>query len=135
MAKENDRATRAGGATTAQSLPAREWLSIDWAEASREVQRLQQRIFRATQAGPWRKVRDLQKLLLRSQANLILAIRQVTQVNAGRNTPGVDGKVADTAEKRGQLLRQLRAGGPGRARPVRRVYIPKANGKRRPLGI
>lgn len=127
--------TRATDATTAQGPEAGQWLSIDWVKVNREVQRLQQRIFCATQAGQWRKVRNLQKLLLRSQSNLALAVRQATQVNAGRNTPGVDGKVADTAEKRGKLLRQIRSTGAHRVHPVRRVYIPKANGKQRPLGI
>jgi RNA-directed DNA polymerase len=121
--------------TTAPSPAATEWRSIDWATASREVQRLQQRIFRASKEQQWRKVRSLQKLLLRSEANLVLAVRQVTQVNAGRNTPGVDGQVANTAEKRGQLLRQLRTSHRHRVRPVGRVSIPKANGKQPPLGI
>jgi RNA-directed DNA polymerase len=127
--------TRATDATTAQGPEAEQWLTIDWAKASREVRRLQHRIFRATQTGQWRTVRNLQKLLLRSQSNLALAVRQATQVNAGRNTPGVDGKVADTAEKRGKLLRHVRSTGAHRVHPVRRVYIPKANGKQRPLGV
>ena len=66
--------------------------SIDWAQAIRQVTKLRQRIFRATQQQEWRVVRDLQKLLLRRHANYVLSVRQVTQVNAGRRTPGVDGQ-------------------------------------------
>src|SRR5919205_3727146 len=111
------------------------WASIDWAQANRRVTNLRQRIFRATQQQEWQKVRDLQKLLLRSYANLVLSVRQVTQVNAGRRTPGVDGQVVETAAQRMRLVRQLQTDPPFRARPVRRVYIPKAHGQRRPLGI
>ncbi len=121
--------------TTARVPSAETWLSIDWATANREVQRLQQRIFRATQREQWRTVRNLQKLLLRSDSNLVLAVRQVTQVNDGRNTPGVDGRTATTSHERGALLGHLRQTRLTGSRPVRRVYIPKATGKLRPLGI
>jgi RNA-directed DNA polymerase len=80
--------------TTVQSDAGDGWAGIDWAAANRVVQRLQQRIFRASQQGRWRQVRNLRKLLLRSDANLVLSVRQVTQVNDGRATPGVDGRVA-----------------------------------------
>jgi RNA-directed DNA polymerase len=122
-------------ATTVQSHEVAGWPSIDWAAATHVVQRLQQRIFRASQQGNWRQVRSLQKLLLRSDANLVLSVRQVTQVNDGRATPGVDGRVATTAKERWRLLTDLRQVRPHRPQPVRRVYIPKANGKQRPIGI
>ena len=130
--KEVDAVTEA---TTVQSHEGDGWASIDWAAATRVVQRLQQRIFRASQQGRWRQVRHLQKLLLRSNANLVLSVRQVTQVNNGRATPGVDGRVATTATERWRLLTDLRQKRPHRPQPVRRVYIPKANGKLRALGI
>ncbi|MBV9173324.1 MAG: group II intron reverse transcriptase/maturase [Chloroflexi bacterium] len=128
--------TRAVAATGAPSLEAA-WASIDWAQATHQVTNLRQRIFRATQQQEWQKVRDLQKLLLRSTANLVLSVRQVTQVNAGRRTPGVDGQVVETAAQRMRLVRRLQADPPHRARPVRRVYIPKSDGsgRLRPLGI
>lgn len=111
------------------------WHSIDWAEAERSVRRLRQRIFKATQERDLKKVRNLQKLMLRSHANALTSVRRVTQRSLGRRTPGVDGEVQLTASERGRLARTLaKTPGCGR-RPVRRVYIPKANGKTRPLGI
>jgi RNA-directed DNA polymerase len=122
-------------ATTVQSREAAGWPSIDWAAANHTVLRLQQRIFRASQQGRWRQVRSLQKLLLWSDANLVLSVRQVTQVNDGRATPGVDGRIATTAKERWRLLNDLRQTRQHRPQPVRRVYIPKATGKLRALGI
>jgi RNA-directed DNA polymerase len=77
----------------------------------------------------------LQKLLLRSQSNILMSVRRVTQLNAGRNTPGVDRLVVKTPQARGQLVDQLATWQPWRSKPVRRVHIPKSNGKLRPLGI
>jgi RNA-directed DNA polymerase len=111
------------------------WQNINWTAMEGQVQRIQERIFRAAQNGQRAKVKNLQKLLVRSTAAKLLAIRQVTQQNQGKHTPGVDGVMVDTPEARIQLLRDdLRLKG-YRPRPVRRVYIPKANGKTRPLGI
>lgn len=122
-------------ATAARNRASDDWRSIDWASANREVARLQQRIFRASQQKQRRKVRSLQKLLLRSESNLVLSVRQVTQVAKGKRTPGVDGRTALTAQARWALVQELRQTPMTRRVPVRRVYIPKANGKQRPLGI
>jgi RNA-directed DNA polymerase len=111
------------------------WHAIDWRKAQRLVRNLRQRIFRATQAGDLRKVRSLQKLMLRSRSNILMSVRRATQVNAGKYTPGVDKLVVKTPAARGNLVDQLATRQPWRSKPVRRVYIPKSNGKLRPLGI
>src|SRR4051812_633519 len=111
------------------------WAGIDWHAVETNVGRLQERIYRATQDGDWMRVKSLQKLLARATSTKLLAIRRVTQENQGKNTAGVDGVVCDTPEARLGLFREgLRLKG-YRPLPVRRVYIPKDNGKQRPLGI
>lgn len=112
-----------------------DWQSIDWRKAEQIVRNLRGRIFKATREGNYRKVRSLQKLLLRSHANTLVSVRRVTQQNAGRNTPGVDKVVIKTPKARGKLVDELAKAQPWRASPTRRVYIPKANGAKRPLGI
>lgn len=112
------------------------WQAINWRKTNRVVRNLRQRIFRASQAGAVKKAKSLQKLLLRSYSNVLLSVRRVTQVNAGKNTAGVDKVVIKTAAARGQLVDELRRYQPWCASPVKRVYILKADGKRkRPLGI
>jgi len=111
------------------------WTRVNWRKAQRQVHTLRQRIFRASRAGDLKRVRSLQKLMLRSYANTLLSVRRVTQLNAGRHTPGVDKLVVKTPEARGQLVDTLAACYSWRANPVRRVYIPKANSRLRPLGI
>jgi RNA-directed DNA polymerase len=112
-----------------------DWHAIDWRTVNRRVRNLRQRIFKAERMGDHRKVRSLQKLMLRSYSNTLYSVRRVTQQNQGRHTPGVDQVVVTTAAGRMALVAQLQHNQPWRARPVRRIYIPKQNGKRRPLGI
>jgi RNA-directed DNA polymerase len=113
------------------------WDLVDWREAGESVTSLRQRIFKATRANDLRKVRSLQKLMLRNHSNILMSVRRVTQVNAGKNTPGVDKVLVKTPAARGKLVDLLATLQPWRASPVRRVYIPKKtdSSKRRPLGI
>jgi len=111
------------------------WNAIDWRRSNQVVQNLRQRIFRATRENDLKKVRSLQKLMLRSWSNLVLGVRRATQQNQGKNTPGVDKVLVKTPTARGKLVATMIGQQVWRAKPVRRVYIPKANGKLRPLGI
>src|ERR1700694_2760141 len=125
--------------TTAQAVgavsrEAAEWYAVNWQAINRNVRRLQVRIVQATKAGRWGKVRALQYLLTCSYSGKVFAGRRWTE-NAGKKTPGVDKEIWDTPEKKVQAIHALKRKG-YQPQPLRRVYIPKSDGKTmRPLGI
>jgi RNA-directed DNA polymerase len=119
----------------ALSSSADAWHTIDWYAVHRTVRRLQARIVKAVQAGRWGKVRALQHLLTHSFSGKAVAVKRVTS-NDGHRTPGGDGIIWDTPEKKRRAMAHLRQRG-YRAQPLRRIYIPK-NGRAnrfRPLSI
>ena len=122
--------TAANGAGTPVS-----WSAINWRRNVKRVRHLRQRIYKASQRGHHKKLRSLQRLMLKSRANHELCVRRVTQINRGRLTAGVDKLVVKTPEARTELVEEVSRYQPWKAKPARRVYIPKANGKQRPLGI
>ena len=112
-----------------------DWNRINWRRANQQVRNLRQRIYRATEEGDLKKVRSLQRLMLRSRANILVSVRRVTQQNSGRHTPGVDKVLVKTPKARGELVDRLASFQPWKPCPAKRVTIPKSNGKLRPLGI
>lgn len=139
-----DATTSSGAATAVAGDPVvnglsgerSDWDAVQWRRVEADVQRLRQRIFAASRAGDLRKVRNLQKLMLRSRSNALLAVRRVTQLNKGRSTAGVDGQVVVRAEQRAEMAHWLQhQAQPWSPQPVKRVYVPKSDGRRRPLGI
>lgn len=112
-----------------------DWQAIDWQTINKRVRNLRRRIFRATKNGEKNQVRSLMKLMLRSYANLLLSVRKVTQENKGKKTPGIDNRVALSPKARAKLIREMLTVKAWKVRPAVRIYIPKAGGKFRPLGI
>ncbi|WP_373534549.1 group II intron reverse transcriptase/maturase [Microcoleus sp.] len=114
--------------------PTVEWNQINWRRAERLTFKLQKRIYRASERGDVKAVRKLQKTLINSWSNKVLAVRRVTQDNTGKRTAGVDGIKLLTPKQRLKLVNQLKV--TGKSQPTRRVMIPKpGTNESRPLGI
>ena len=117
----------------ASSGSAPHWEQLDWNRCQRHARRLQARIVKATREGRWGKVKALQRLLTHSFSGKALAVKRVTE-NQGKKTPGVDHVLWRTPAAKLKAIASLQRRG-YRPLPLRRVYIPKTNGKLRPLGI
>jgi RNA-directed DNA polymerase len=106
------------------------WRLVDWRQAEDDVRRLRQRIFAASRARDLAKVRNLQKLMLRSRANTLVSVRRVTEINAGRHTAGVDGETVLGDQSKAELVAWMQHRSRSwTAQPVRRVFIPRQAGR------
>lgn len=124
-------------ASTSNPFPQVSWKDIDWKVVDKHVERLKDRIYKAIDEGNFRKAKNLQKLAIKSFHVKLYAMRHVTVKSSGKDTPGIDGKVYVTNEAREELCEQVLGldWSSYHPKPVKRVEIPKANGKMRPLGI
>lgn len=121
------------------STPFISWQSIDWKRINGTVKKIRGSIYKAKQNDKLKLVRRLQDIMLRSDANILLSIRKITAINAGKKTPGIDNTTAMSNEARWNIFLELkktsRREWADEAKPVKRIYIPKPNGNFRPLGI
>lgn len=124
------------GRNTPANLDNEPWEIKPWKKFEKTVFRLQKRIYAARKQGNLKKVKWLQRLLLKSRAALFLAVRKVTQLNAGKRTAGIDGKTALAGNERLELVRRLETeAGHWKPSPTSRIVIPKADGTSRKPGI
>lgn len=121
--------------TTKQNVYIEEWKNLPWKEFDKTLFRLQHRLYKASRENDLEKCKKLQSLIIGSSCSRHLAVRQVTQLNTGKKTAGVDGQKSFNHKERLQLANELKLIKNWKHQPIRRVFIPKPNGKMRPLGI
>ena len=114
-----------------------DWSSIQWKKVEKYVNKQQKRIYSAEKEGNAHKVRNIQRMLTNSKSVVLLAVRRVTQINKGKRTPGIDGKIILTDKERGELVDKIMSSKIEchKPKPAYRKYIKKKSGKLRPLGI
>ena len=107
-----------------------DWRSIEWKKVEKYVDKQQKRIYSAEKEGDTHKVRNIQRMLMRSRAVVMLAVRRVTQVNKGKRTPGIDGNVVLTNKEREKLVDKIMSRKIERhkPKPAYRKYIKKKSG-------
>ena len=118
-----------------RSKASESWKKLPWKKFRKNLFRLQRRVYKAVRIGDMHKARSLQKLILKSTSAKLLAIRQITQLNVGKKTAGIDGKKALTFKERYELLPMLNQVENWRHQGLREISIPKKNGKTRKLKI
>jgi retron-type reverse transcriptase len=129
-----DKAVSSSQVVNTSDLESNAWAQTPWRKLEKYVFQLQKRIYRARQRGDWKTVRGLQRLLRQSRATRTLAVRRVTQDNSGKKTPGIDGVAKLSPKERLEMVQTMNLS--DKARPVRRVWIPKpGKTEMRPLGI
>lgn len=113
------------------------WQDVDWKMVNSRVTKLRFKIFTCCKNKEFRKAKSFQRLMLKSKANLLQSIRRVTQFNKGKRTSGIDELVIQTPSDRVKIFNELSKEGlyTWQPKPVRRIYIPKPDGTKRPLGI
>src|SRR5256714_15499417 len=112
------------------------WNRVPWKKLEQHCFRIQKRIYRASQRGNQRAVQKLQKLLMKSEAARLLAVRRVTQENQGKKTAGIDGIKSVAPDQRLNMVKEIHPmhWKQSKSRPVRRVWIPKpGKDEKRPL--
>lgn len=115
------------------------WGKFPWKKYQTKVEKIQRSIYHEAKCDNWKQVRDLQRLLLHSWAAKAIAVKKITQINEGKRTAGLDGRTFDSDEARLELLSEIDTkflfSSKYKPTPIRRVYIPKPDGSKRPLGI
>jgi RNA-directed DNA polymerase len=110
------------------------WIDVNWTSCELKVYNLQCKIFKASKNNSIREVRKLQRELIKMIEAKFIAVRRVSQDNAGKQTPGIDGRIYRSGDDKSKLAKSLVLD--GHSDPIKRVYIPKGTqGELRPLGL
>lgn len=116
-------------------LEATRWEDIEWKKIQSSVQQKQNMMYQASGQSDWKRVRQLQRDIIRDKYAKLLAVRKVTVENTGKFTAGIDGETIRDNQARWNLAIKLKLDDKYEPKPTKRIYIPKSNGKKRPLGI